>query len=149
MYIVSLVSIERQKRAYKGLVEPGSIQLQTAAINEIRQYRWYPLVYFIVNLIPFSTRIASEADNGIDTFPLWILSGIIQGLQGGFVAVLFSIDKDTRKRLTWANIKNSIKYNVLRVEDTVEYPAEDIDADDGHSLTDSYRKVNESLKLED
>lgn len=147
VYIVSLVSIERRKRAYKALVDPGALHLQTAAINEIRQYRWYPLLYLIVNLIVFSVRIASEADSGVDTFPLWVLSGIIQGLQGGFIAVLFSIDKDTRKRLTWANIKNSIKYNVLRVEDTVEYPAQDIE--DSQSLTDSYRKVTESLKLGD
>lgn len=147
VYIVSLVSIERRKRAYKALVDPGALHLQTAAINEIRQYRWYPLLYLIVNLIVFSVRIASEADSGVDTFPLWVLSGIIQGLQGGFIAVLFSLDKDTRKRLTWANIKNSIKYNVLRVEDTVEYPAQDIE--DSQSLTDSYRKVTESLKLGD
>uniref|UniRef100_A0A1X7UPJ4 G-protein coupled receptors family 2 profile 2 domain-containing protein n=1 Tax=Amphimedon queenslandica TaxID=400682 RepID=A0A1X7UPJ4_AMPQE len=141
VYIISLVSLKRQKNAYKALVDPGAIHLQTAAIDEIRQYRWYPLLYLIINLIVFSVRIASEADSGVDMFPLWILSGIIQGLQGGFIAVMFSIDKDTRKRLTWANIKSSFKYNVLRVEDTVEYPAQNINVGGSHSLTDSYRKL--------
>lgn len=70
-----------------------------------------------------------------------MVSGIIQGLQGGFIAILFSLDKDTRKRLSWANIKNGIKYNILKFEDTVEYPAHSEDEDE-HRLTDNFHSFS-------
>ena len=73
VYLVSLFSIKRRKRSYTAVVEPMSQQLQTAAINEIRQYRWYPPLYLAINLIPLATRIVGEADNGANVFPLWVV----------------------------------------------------------------------------
>lgn len=135
IYIISLVALRRKE--YTAMLEPERLQLQKAAISEIQHYKWYPLMFLIINTIPLLTRIISDANPSINIFPLWLVSAAVQGLQGGFVTVLFSIDSDTRKRLKWSHFKNGFKYNIMNFEDTVEYPA--ITGKDDSDFTDSLR----------
>ena len=123
-YIISLISLKRRNRTYTAILDPKRLQLQKAAITEIKHYQWYPLMYLIVNLIPLLMRLINDINPDVYIFPLWVISGAVQGLQGGFVTVLFSIDSDTRKRLKWSHLKSGFKYNVMNFDDTVEYPVQ-------------------------
>ena len=135
LYIISLVAISRWKSSYTAMVEPQRLMLQKSAIEEIKPYQWYPLLYIIVNIVPLVARILNDINPNLDIFFLWVIAALIQGLQGGFVTIVFSLDPETRRRLKWKELKTGFKYNILNLEDTLEYPI--ITAESDSKLTDS------------
>ena len=105
--------------------------------REIRSLLRYPLIYFLVNLFPFALRIYGVFEDDIwKLLPLLILSAIILPIQGGFIALAFMLDPDTRKRLRWVQIKAAAKELCQRNDKDVisEYPAEHIISDAEKSL---------------
>ena len=93
--------------------------------KEIRSLLWYPFIYFMINLIPFINRIHGLAQPNNPSLALWILSALLFPLQGGFIALAFTLDPDTRKRLKIVHIRAAAKELCQKSGKTVkEYPAE-------------------------
>ena len=146
LYIATQVIISRQINAYTGLIEPTRRKEKEELIREIKQFRWYPLIFLVANTIPLAARIISDFDKNTEVFGLWVVAGIIQGLQGSIIALAFTVDPTTRRRLTLQSIRAAIRHNVLNVEDVEEYPA-CIDCEsDGQSKSSSYKTLTDSLE---
>jgi hypothetical protein len=125
IYLWSMVALRKRKTEYTGII-PDRIRenmMHETAVKEISHFKWYPLAYMVVNSVPLAMRIIQAISPSSDIFFLWVISAIVQASQGGFVAVIFSMDAETRKRLKWSQMRNGIKYNVIGFDDTVEYPA--------------------------
>ena len=129
MYVIAIVTISKRNKGYTALIEPQRQVEYERSLKEIKQFRWYPVVLSLVNIVPLTARVITDVNPDWNLFTLWVISAIIQALQGGFVALIFALDPDTRKRLTFSQIKAAFIHNVMNVEDTVEYPIITTDSD--------------------
>lgn len=114
--------------------------------REIRSLLRYPLIYFLINLFPLALRIYGVVENDISkVLPLWILTAIFYPIQGGFMALAFTLDPDTRKRLRWVQIKSAAKELCQRNDKDFisEYPAEHIisDAENSSMYKTNYHQM--------
>ena len=135
MYVMVIVTISKQNKGYTALIEPQRQVEYERSLKEIKQFRWYPVVLSLVNIIPLTARVITDVNPDWNLFTLWVIAAIIQALQGGFLALIFALDPDTRKRLTFSQIKAAFIHNVMNVEDTVEYPIITADSDSAFTIT--------------
>jgi hypothetical protein len=153
LYVIILIKIHCFDRHrwtgnnYKHTDEQHQIKLMS---REIRSLLRYPLIYFLVNLFPFALRIyAPFIEDTNKLLPLWILTAIFFPIQGGFIALAFTLDPDTRKRLRWVQIKSAAKELCQRNgKDYIsEYPAEHISDTENSSILykTNYHDVNDHV----
>ena len=102
-------------------------QIHQKISKEIRSLIWYPFIYFMINLIPLINRIYGLARSNNPSLALWILAALFFPIQGGFIALVFTLDPDTRKRLTVVQIRAAAKELCQKSGKVVkEYPAEHV-----------------------
>lgn len=148
LYVVILVKIHcfdsrhRWTGSYKYVDKQHQIKMMS---KEIRSLLQYPLIYFLINLFPLALRIYGLfEDETQKLLPLLILSAISFPIQGGFIALAFTLDSDTRKRLRWVQIKAAAKELCQRNDKGVisEYPAEHVsDTEESLTYKASYRAI--------
>ena len=128
LYVVILVKLHCFKRktwSIRRTNEEANSQKQMS--RETRSLLRYPLIYFITNLFPLSLRIYGLIETDNPSLPLWILTAIFYPIQGGFMAIAFTLDRDTRKRLRWVHIRAAAADLCQSSDkDIREYPAEDM-----------------------
>ena len=123
LYVIVLVKLHRDKQQWTGKVDPQSTKTKERMSKEILPLLAYPLIYFLLNIPPFINRIhgAVKPDNPAPA--LWFISGILFPLQGGVIALAFSLDPGTRKRLTPANFRAAFSELCRSKKRTIkEYP---------------------------
>lgn len=106
IYFVGVCLIARKLRKNKNrYTSDRSREKQKEMLKELHQFRWYPVAYFILNLVPLANRIVHIFYDQL-IFELWLTTGIIQGLQGTLVAILYFASSSTRKHIK-QKMKNS------------------------------------------
>ena len=137
IYILIIYKVGRNRRQFEGKYDPETDMLKKQMQKEVRPLLWYPLIYFILNIFPLMNRVHDT----IETDPeltLWILHAIFSPLQGGFIAVAFTLDKETLQRLKVAELKAAVLNR--GGSKITEYPFQA-----GH--TDSFRAGDSSTKV--
>ena len=97
--------------------------------KEIRSLLVYPLIYFIINVFLLINRIYGITPYSENpSLALWFLSGLTFPLKGGIIALAFTLDRNTRKRLKPAFFKAALKDLFCKSEKkrVMEYPIEHI-----------------------
>ena len=125
LYVTILVKIHwYDPRKYKMSNDKhASKQDHQEMSKEIQSLLWYPFIYFMINLIPLINRIHGLARPNNPSLALWILTALLFPIQGGFIALAFTLDPDTRKRLTPIHIRAAARELCHRGEYGVaEYP---------------------------
>ena len=69
----------------------------------------YPLIYFLLNIFPFINRIYNHQTNENPSLVLWYLAALANPSVGPLIALAFTLDPGTRKRLTVAEILAAVK----------------------------------------
>ena len=100
IFIIPILRCQRQKMNTYDLEE---IRTLNKMRQEVLVLLWYPIIYMIINLFPLVNRIVYAATDK-PIFVLWILHAIISPLQGGFIAIVYALDPETRKKLNWWGI---------------------------------------------
>lgn len=117
-YIITLAFFNRKlKKYHKVYTSERNRMISGKALEDIKLFRWYPLVFFGINVIPFLTRLANLIDKNLPMWlvlVLWIISALIEGLQGFFISLAFTLDSKTRQSLRWTNIKEAFVVKCLR-----------------------------------
>lgn len=103
--ICTLVITWKMKKISRTYTSSSQTLAHQKILHELHLFRWYPLIYFFINLIPLATRIEQMAKPKEPTFTLWVISGVIEGLQGLFLAAAFTLNKGAWKKLKPASIK--------------------------------------------
>ena len=95
--------------------------------KEMRSLLWYPIIYLVFNIAPLANRIHGLAVPNNPSLALWILAGLFYPLQGGAIALVFTLHPDIRKRLKPVLIKSAFKQLCQKKKKVVsEYPVEHI-----------------------
>ena len=95
--------------------------------KEIIRLLWYPCVMLALMFLPLVSRVYGAVNKedsvSVASFILWILNSFLTSVQGAVVAVVFTLDPATRKRLTCSAIKGACINFCKRRSKVREYPA--------------------------
>lgn len=114
LIVVSFV-ICRRYQQWRGLyreVESNSDRVKNFVLPII----FYPLGFFILNMFPFINRLYDNLHG--PNLVLWVLHAAMSPLQGGYIALVYVLDRDTLKRLN----PREIHAYLLRRTQISEYP---------------------------
>lgn len=127
-YIVTVINVIRKSYHWRGLYSTELDTEQQKIKELVMPIIFYPLGFLILNLFPLINRIYGTVHAGNPNYVLWILHAALSPLQGGYIALVYVLDKDTFQRLKprelWA-------YLFHRKSPVQDYPA-------ARGFTDSY-----------
>ena len=117
VYIFIIICVVRQKmRKYDN---EETIKVQNTLHQEVLPLLFYPIGLFLLNVFPLANRVQASLTTDDPIRALWVLHAVFSPLQGGYIALVYILDRDTLKRLTGRNL---LVY--FRRDDGVkEYPA--------------------------
>ncbi len=107
IYVAIICRLRQIRSDYSGPYNPESEQLQQQMKKEIKPLLWYPVIYFILNIFPLINRIHDTFDSD-PNLVLWILHAVFSPLQGGFIALAYTLDMETLKRLKCAELRAAL-----------------------------------------
>ena len=103
-YVCIVVSVTRQRYRWTGRFEPEALTMREQMRNEVWPLLFYLIGLFILNIFPLINRIHDSIYDSQPEYVLWMLHAIFSPLQGGFIALVYTLDRETRRRLTFGNL---------------------------------------------
>ena len=145
VYGVVLCQISKQN-TWDGNFNPMLRRLKLKMKKDVRPLIWYPMIYFLLHLIPLAAHI-SGALRSKPLYPLWVLTAITLPLQGGFIALAFTLDTKTLRRLRRQRIRGTVR-GIAQSNNVEEYPTEQVRAEQWNtesttSSSDEHEDENE------
>lgn len=116
VYVFILVCVLRQKLKRKDM---ATKEVQENLHQEVLPLLFYPICVLIMNIFPLINRIYGTVIKGDPIYALWILHAALSPLQGGFIALIYVLDRRTLERLTCKAFVAFFK----RDDGVHEYPA--------------------------
>jgi hypothetical protein len=111
VYLFTLAYVARQrccKKTGKDTYNPEMERLKEHLNKEVWPLLFFPLGVVFFNLFPVINGIYGSA-NSDPSYVLWVLHAIFSPLQGGYVTLVYLLDRDTCKRLTFRNVKSTVQ----------------------------------------
>ena len=121
-YVYILWKLWRSKKRYTAILELDREQMYQKTVSDVNYLKWYPLIYGILNIIPVISSTVYHIKPATLKLPLYFVSVVVRGLEGGFIAIAATLDPKTRKRMKWRHIKAAFIENVLCRDSIEEYP---------------------------
>ena len=87
--------------------------------KEVLPLLFYPFGLFILNIFPLVNRIQGTFTAADPIYALWMLHAIFSPIQGGYIAIVYVLDRQTLRRLSFGNVVAFFK----RSDVVKEYPA--------------------------
>lgn len=103
-YLFIVISVTRQKHRWTGRYDPEAIKIREQMRKEVWPLLFYPIGLFVLNIFPLINRIQDSIHDSQPVYTLWLLHAIFSPLQGGYIALVFTLDRETRRRLTFSNL---------------------------------------------
>ncbi len=120
MYIISIAIINRKMRAWTGQNDPRSKERIKRMKNEILSVLVYPVIYMVLTIPAIVNRVYSTLRPAQPSQALWYILALIYPLGGTFIALAFTLDSETRRRLTRTGIR-AAAINFCHKEKVPEY----------------------------
>ena len=126
VYIIVIIFVARRKCSrryqYHSIVHDPDAEVLTKTLNdEVWPLLFFPFGLLLLNLLPLANEIHDTVHINNPSYGLSLASAIVYPLQGGYIAVVYTLDRDTFRRLTCSNL---VAMLCRRKEDVQEYPAE-------------------------
>ena len=122
IYIIITYKISKRNKRWDGNFDPMMRKRRLKMQKDVRPLIWYPLIYFLLHLIPLASRI-TDAVNSTPFYPLWIIYAITVPLQGGFIAIAFTLDIKTLRRLRRQTFTGTVR-GITQTNFVEDYPTE-------------------------
>ena len=126
LILMMLYTLYLRRHNYGATSDALVARRRTALRSEIKILLLYPTIVIIMNIIPLISRICNAAevpDNKL--FILWFMNAIAVPLEVAVVPIVFTLDPQTRRRLTFTGIRAAMNELCSRNGSTVSvYPAE-------------------------
>lgn len=129
MYGIVLVKVHRNTKKWK--FNPNADRLRKVTTRQIIPLILFPLIYFLLYLPLVINRVYDFIDPDNPKPALWFIAAVLFPLEGGGVAIVFTLDPKTRRRLRAVNIRAALTYfgsssSSSKVE---EYPMRNVEAE--------------------
>ena len=132
LYVIIIIKLHHIRKRWTGKYDPQTEKVRQQIMKETVSLLAYPLIYFFINIPPLINRIHGAVEPENPQPVLWFLSAIFFPLQGTIIALAFSLDPETRRRLTVANFRAAFR-ECCEKERIEEYSIKDV------TLTESLR----------
>ena len=144
VYIRIIYYLRKQMNTWQGNFDPDAERNHTLIVDDISALKFYPCVYLALSIFPLILRIHNAATAlGDDIFALWVLTVLTAPLQGAVNAVVFGLDPDTKRKLTWDQIQlawaSHFDASAIR-----EYPT--LSGDDARAVNDQMSFENDVIQ---
>lgn len=106
--ILAAYKIQRNSKLWYGVHDPFSEQKATMLRREVRPLLWYPVLYSILNVFSVANQIDVAVNPSHTVIALWYLHVFTSPFRGAVIALAYALDSDTRKRLTWMQLKTAL-----------------------------------------
>ena len=130
VYIAIMCKLYFDKKKYTPMLELNRNEVYKNTFDDVMYLRYYPILYMIINIIPIFSHVYTSLHPNKHITLLWIATAIIDGIQGGFLTLVVTLDPKTRKRLTFKQIKAAFMYNILMRDIVEDYPIINSDVSD-------------------
>ncbi len=124
LVVISLLIVNWRKRKWVGEYSPQSSLVHEMIENEIKPLLWYPFIFVLINIIPLIRRVYSVHDTD-DTFffVLTAIQVVIYRFQGILIGLVFALDRETRKKLNYLEIRSALYHWFCKNNLAEIYPA--------------------------
>ena len=147
VYIAIMCKLYFDKKKYTPMLELNRNEVYKNTFDDVMYLRYYPILYMIINIIPIFSHVYTSLHPNKHIPSLWIATAIINGIQGGFLTLVVTLDPKTRKRLTFKQLKAAFMYNILMRDIVEDYPIINSDVSDSLHPSNS-RAVHTQLGRE-
>ena len=130
--IVAACRIKRDSKQWYTLHNPFTEQKAQTLKSEVRPLLWYPIFYSILNTFAVINQINVAMIPVNSWIPLWYCHAFTSPFRGAAIVLAYALDSDTRKRLTWVQLRTAI-YHCCRRDDVNDYAI--INCSVGDSIT--------------
>lgn len=139
-YIVIIIQLQQQKMNWSGVYNPEEEHHRKQMRREIWRIFWYPVIYMFLNIFPLLNRLYNAfASNGV--LALWILHAVLSPLQGGFIALVYAMDPDTRTKLNCSSILFAFREWFCSEDDRIKEYVATIDPDPSSYLQEQSKPL--------
>ncbi len=105
LYIVSIFIMKRKIRAWTGENDPNSKERIKKIKKELLYLLVYPLFDIALSILLFSVNVYEFTYRRQSHTGLWYITALLYPLEGAILALIFTLDAETRRRLTRAEIR--------------------------------------------
>ena len=121
-YVLVTVFVARQKycNRWKAKIttDPETRILKKRLNEEVWPLLLLPTGLLLLNIFPIANQVYNTINPNDPSLALWMLQAVFSPLIGGYIALIYLLDRDTIKRLKYSNLKAAItQRDVVR-----EYP---------------------------
>ena len=128
LYVIILLSLHRESLRWSGNAASTeeAKELEKKIKRDLLPLMAYPLIYFLLSIPPFINRVQGLAAPDRPVLALWYLSALSFPLQGGLMALAYSLDPDTRRKLNCREMQIALQQYTSSGDETQveEYPVE-------------------------
>lgn len=123
--ILAIISLycARKRRKQWSVTSAETIKARKKLESEIRPLIAYPAVYIVITILPLIQRIYGAAANPSDSDKFYYFLTVTQVLAyrslGVIYTIIFILDKETRKKLNWVEIRAAFRRWCGNDENTV------------------------------
>ena len=118
-YLFIIYKVFRQRNQWEGKYEPHVEAEKEMMQQEVWPLIFYPFGYLILNTFPLINRVQGTISPNNPVYALWILHAIFSPLQGGYIALVFTLKRDTLRKLNCANLRANLFQRNTAIK---EYP---------------------------
>ena len=123
LYLIILVKLHRDNKKWSDKQTNEQTNFNKTQ-RQLIPLMAYPFIYIILSIPPLINRIQGLVNPDNPNLVLWYFSAISFPLQGGLIAIAYSLDPATRKKLTRQKFKDAFKSYTRKKTVIREYPAE-------------------------
>ena len=124
IYITVIVFVAKHKccsKRYSVLHDQGEETFRKRLNEDVWPLLFFPFGVFAINLFPVANGIYNILHDDVPSYELTMASAIMSPLQGGYIALIYTLDRETIRRL---NYKNLMAILCGRRQKIREYPTE-------------------------
>lgn len=144
LLIMSLILLRQQSRLWVGKFDPVTLNMKKRMKTEVRPLLAYPIIILSIHIpLTIGFVAGSIGISATATILLWYSISLVYHLQGIFLVCAFTLDPETRRKLTKADILVAIRnWCSQRHQQVREYPAEEDNYEESTSTSNiSYEKM--------
>lgn len=106
-YVFIIINVLRKKHKWFGRYDPETKHRKEMMTKEVWPLLLYPLGYILISLFPLMNRLHDTFSDG-ELEALWILHAIFEPFGGAYIALIYTFDRETLRRLNLSRMIASI-----------------------------------------
>ena len=123
-YAIIIYKLHQISKEWTGKTTNSNEEFQKMVRKDVLPLMAYPLIYLVLCIFPTANRIQGLASPESPSLVLWYLSALSFPFQGGIIAVAYTFDPGTRRRLMWSHVRAVLGGLMEKSRTPHEYPVE-------------------------